>query len=755
MKIKTFKTFTITFFIFLFGFYACSQDSYLDTELTTEKRVELLLNEMTLEEKIGQMCQYVGEVSSNANGNEDEKVNYILGLNERVELIKKGEIGSFLKVSTYKEANYLQELASQSRLKIPLLIATDAIHGHGMYNGATTIYPTEIGIASSFDTTLAFNIAKYTAREMRATGYHWSFSPNIEISRDPRWGRNGECFGEDPYLVTKMGCAMINGYQGNGFKQKENVLACAKHFVAGGIPYNGLNGAPADISERTLYECFFPPFKAAIENNVFTIMPAHNEINGIPCHAHKTYLTDLIRNEWGFKGFYISDWMDIERLYTTHKVVDSESKAFDLSVNAGLDMHMHGPNFLENVKKSVVEGRIDESRINDAVRKIIYAKFQLGLFENRYIDSAQVSKVLLNKEHLDLALLSARESIVLLKNKNHLLPLSKKVNSIFITGPSASNSQSILGDWARIQPEENVTTVLEGIGLLTSPKTKINYLECTRFDTINTEILVKATKMSQLSDLAIVVIGENSSRFQTSKTSGENLDRMTLEPPGNQLELVKAIKKSGKPIVVVLINGGPIASEWLSENADVIIEAWEPGMYGGQAIAEVIFGDYNPGGRLPITIPRSVGHIQSFYNHKPSAFHRGYLFQSEREPLFEFGYGLSFTEFKYDNLEIKQKHNINEDVSIKFTIENTGEYDGDEVVLIYMNDLFSSVTTPVKKLIHFDRIHLKQNEKKEITIVVPVEKFGFFNEDMNYVIEPGDFEILIGNKLLSSKITIE
>ncbi len=332
--------------------------SYWNANLPTEKRVELLLAEMTLDEKIGQMCQFVGEASDIDFDSKDTKSNYTLALGARAGLIKQGKIGSFLKVSTFEEANVLQELAEQSRLKIPLLIATDAIHGHGMYMGATTIYATQIGLAASFEPELAERVAQYTASEMRATGFNWAYSPNVEVVRDARWGRIGETFGEDPYLVTEMGNAMVRGYQGKDFSSPTNVLASAKHFVGGGIAYNGVNGAPADVSERTLHEIFFPPFIGSIDNGVYTIMPAHNEINGIPAHAHEEYLTDLIRGEWGFEGFYISDWMDIQRLESAHKIVDSEREADKVAVLAGMDVHMQGPGFFDNVKALVENGEI-------------------------------------------------------------------------------------------------------------------------------------------------------------------------------------------------------------------------------------------------------------------------------------------------------------------------------------------------------------------------------------------------------------
>ena len=729
-------------------------ETYLNSVLPVHKRVELLLKEMTLDEKIGQMCSYVGEAAPVSNSNKDEEFQYILSIGDRADLVKQGKIGSFVKVADYKKANDLQGLAEQSRLKIPLLIANDAIHGHGMYEGAVTIYPTEIGIASTFDTTLAYKIAKYTACEMRATGNHWTFSPNIEVVRDARWGRTGETFGEDPYLVSMMGQSMIKGYQGDDFGKPDNVLSCAKHFVGGGVAYNGLNGAPADISERTLYEIFFPPFIEAINAGVYTIMPAHNEINGIPCHAHQRYLTKLIRNTWNFQGFFVSDWMDIERLFSVHRIAATEKEADKIAVLAGLDIHIHGPNFFDNVKELVEEGSIPMERIDEAVRKILYAKFQLGLFENRYVDSTRVKNTLLKKEHLELALEVARKSIVLLKNENNLLPLDKEIKSIFITGPNA-DSQALLGDWATFQPAENMTTVLEGIQKNVSPRTKIDYLSCDQYDTISNALLLKARGRARLSDISIVVVGENSMRFAPNKTSGENLDRPVLELAGGQLNLLKAVESSGKPVIVVLVNGGPVALPWMVDHIDGIIEAWEPGMSGGQAIADVIFGDYNPGGKLPITIPRTVGHIQSFYNYKPSAFHRGQFYRSERQPLFEFGFGLSYTKFQYSHFKLPEKIGLKDNLEFGLTVENIGGMAGDEIVLVYLNDKISSVTTPVKKLVAFHRIHLNSNEKQELDFVIPNSSFKLFDKDMNYVIEPGQFDIVIGNDLLRSAIVIE
>ena len=575
----------------------------------------------------------------------------------------------------------------------------------------------------------------------------------MEVVRDARWGRIGETFGEDPYLVTEMGNAMVRGYQGKDFSSSTNVLASAKHFVGGGIAYNGVNGAPADVSERTLHEIFFPPFVGSIDNGVYTIMPAHNEINGIPAHAHEEYLTDLIRGEWGFEGFYISDWMDIQRLEGAHRIVDSEREADKVAVLAGMDVHMQGPGFFDNVKSLVENGEIPMSRIDHAVSKILYAKFQLGLFENRYTDKQAVADTLLKDSHLELALQTAQKSMVLLKN-NGVLPLSRDTGRILVTGPNADH-QALLGEWARVQPDNNVITVLEGLKQQYDQGTKIDHVAIARHDVVSNAELSKVSRLARRADVVIAVMGENSLRFDKNKTSAENVDRPTLNLVGNQIELLEKIKASGSKLVVVLINGGPIASEWLTENADAIVEAWEPGMFGGQAIAETLAGKINPGGKLPITIPRSVGHLQSFYNHKPSAFHRGGFYLSSRKPLYYFGYGLSYTTFDYSNLSLPETMSTSDSLNFSVDITNTGDMDGDEVVMIYINDKVSTVTTPVRKLVAFKRLHLKRGEKQTLNFTLANKDFALLDRHMQSVVEPGEFEIIIGDHLKVATINVQ
>ncbi|HCX26845.1 MAG TPA: beta-glucosidase, partial [Cellvibrionales bacterium] len=599
---------------------------YKNPSLSAEVRTDDLLSRMTLTEKVGQMCQYVGiehikksekyltlkeMQSGDAHG-----VYPSLHSSKMPDLIKKGEIGSFLHVVDPKEANQLQQYASESRLGIPLIIGIDAIHGNGLVNGST-IYPSPLTMASSWNLDLVRQSSVETALEMRATGSQWTFTPNIDIARDPRWGRVGETFGEDTFLVSEMGVAVIEGLQQGDFTGDKKVLANAKHFVAGGEPVNGLNLAPMDLSLRSLKQDHFPPFKRAVDAGVYSFMAAHNEVNGVPAHANRFLFTEVLREEWGFEGFVVSDWMDIERLKGLHRVAETQSEAVYQAVDAGLDMHMHGPNFLRPLIKLVEQGRITEARINAAVRPILLAKFRLGLFENAQVDASAATDILFNAKHKQTALELARQGIVLLKNDS-LLPLTQG-KKIFVTGPNANN-HTMMGDWVFKQPEENITTVVEGLRAVAKPSTSIDYFDLgSQVKTLDPRQFTKAAKRAKAADVAIVVVGGNALRYdRKGKTAGENVARSTINLYGEQLALVQAVQASGTPTVVVLINSRPLAEPWLVENVDALIEAWEPGALGGQALAEIIFGEVNPSGKLPITIPRSVGHLQAIYNHKPS-----------------------------------------------------------------------------------------------------------------------------------------
>ncbi|UKT64939.1 glycoside hydrolase family 3 N-terminal domain-containing protein [Pedobacter mucosus] len=733
----------------------CAQTLYQNSKLPIETRVNDLLKQMTLEDKVAQMCQYVGlehiknaekKRAANNKLNNDAQAFYPnVSVSEIEKKIAAGQIGSFLHVLTAKEANYLQALAQKSRLKIPLLIGIDAIHGNGMVKGST-VFPSPISISSSWDIDIQKEIAKITAIEMKATGSQWAFSPNLDIARDPRWGRIGETFGEDPYLVSQMGVATINGLQTSG------VAASAKHLIAGSQPVNGLNKAPTDISDRTLEEIFLPPYEAAVAANVMTIMPAHNELNGVPSHANGSLMDGLLRKKWGFKGFYISDWMDIERMANLHRTVANDKDAVLASVSAGMDMHMHGPDFYEYILQLVKEGKLSEDRVTASARRILEVKFKVGLFENPFVD--ETKQVIFSKEHQNIALSAARKSIVLLKNDN-ILPLKTgKYKRILVTGPNADN-QAMLGDWSQQQPDENVTTVFEGIKAAAPKDCEVILLNSGRFiPELNDSLLNDVVKQAADFDLIIAVVGDNSLRFEGNKrTAGENTDFDDIILPGLQPQFLKDLHALGKPIIAVMVNGRPLAIPWLEENLPAIVEAWEPGSFGGQAIAEILFGQVNPSGKLTVSMLRNVGQIGNYYNHRPSQYALKYIGKATG-PLYPFGFGLSYTNYSYANVQL-DKVTIRDSESVKLSVQvtNTGEMDGDEIVQLYLNGSLSAVSKPVKELKGFQRISLKAGETKKVEFNLPPVTFKNYDINMNYSVEPGEFTLMVGSSSLDKDLT--
>lgn len=754
----------ITLLLFTFGavlngnqvlLNSSNSDIYRDSSLSYKVRTNDLMARMTLEEKIAQMCQYVGfnylnNASSNMSAEEilksDSEASYKNLLTKDIaQMVVDGKIGSFLHVLSAIEANQLQELALKSRLQIPLLIGIDAIHGNAMVRG-TTVYPSPITLASSFSDDFAFRIARETALEMRATGSHWAFSPNVDVLRDPRWGRVGETFGEDPFLVGSLGSSMIRGYQLDDFTGTNKVIACAKHLVAGSEPSNGLNVSTMDVSDRTLREIFLKPYEAAIDTGVFTIMAAHNEINGIPAHMHKEIMTDIVRDEFGFSGFYVSDWLDIERLEILHAVANNLKEAAYLSVEAGMDMHMHGPYFLEAIRDLVLEGKLPIERVDFACAKILEAKFKLGLFENPFVDLSQVEGKIFTKAHQATALEVAQKSIVLLKNDG-LLPL-KEGNSkrILVTGPNANN-HALLGDWVKPQPEDKVTTIYEGIQAIGTPKGYTIDFHDSNEDirSISKTDITRAVKAAQGYDYLVVVVGDNSLRhLKGSRTAGENMARADIDLAGRQLELVQALENTQIPLLVVYVNGKPIAEPWIDANVDALIEAWEPGSFGGQAVAQIIFGEINPSGKLPLTFPRSVGQLRMVYNHKPAQYFKQYAFE-KNTPLYPFGYGMSYSNFNYADLEVEQTaEGEASKIILSVTIENTSAVDGEEIVQVYFRDKVSSVTRPVKELAAYQRVLIESGTIKKVYFEIPIERLAFYDINMERCVEAGAFEIMVG-----------
>ena len=747
----------ITVFVTFTIFSQSKSPLYLDASQPVELRLKDLMGRMTLEEKVYQMNQFVGldhmrQAEKNLTEEElhsNDAQGFYKGLfsDDVAQMTKEGKIGSFLHVLTTEEANLLQQLALQSPLKIPILIGIDAIHGNALVSG-TTVYPSPITLASTWSDSFLYDVGKQSAKEMRATGSHWAFTPNIDVLRDPRWGRVGETFGEDPFMVGNMGAAMINGFQQGDFSGPEKVIACAKHMIAGGEPVNGLNAAPMDVSLRTLKEVHLKPYQKAIDAGVYSIMAAHNELNGVPCHMNSWLMTDLFRNQWGFKGFYVSDWMDIERIETLHHVANDLKEASYLSVNAGMDMHMHGVNFPEAVIELVSEGTLSLERINDACAKILMAKFKLGLFENRTVKLEAIKNHVFIDTHKKTALESAQKGIVLLKN-NGILPLAKSITKkrILVTGPNANN-QTILGDWHAEQPDENVITIFEGIQDLGIQK---GY-EVSFFDSGDNIRKIKNSKIKAAADIAknvdyaIVVVGDNSMRYKwKDKTAGENMARSTLDLPGKQLELVKAIKNTGTPVIIILVNGRPISEPWLQDNVPAIIESWEPGLFGGEAVADILFGDVNPSGKLPLTVARSVGQLRMIYNHKPSAYFHKYALE-KKKPLYPFGFGLSYTNYKYSKPRLSSDELMKgKTISLSFEIENTGTMDGEEVVQLYIRDKVSSATRPVKELRGYKRIFLIKGTSKTVSFEIDESMLAFYDINMNYCVEPGDFSLMVGS----------
>ena len=737
-------------FAFLLSLAACSAGDWHDASLPAAKRAGLLLKEMTLEEKIGQMCQYVGPCYvppdqgspyKNIDASDEN-----LGNPELAQRIREGKVGAFLHVLTGEEAHQLQTMASESRLGIPLLLGIDAIHGNGLRMGCT-VYPGNIGLASTFRPELMEKIGGETAEEMRQTGMYWTFAPNLDVARDPRWGRMGECFGEDPWLVSQMGKYEIWGFQGrDGYFSEGKVLACAKHLIGGGEPAGGLNAAPMDMSERKMRELYLPPFEAAVkEAHVATVMTAHNELNGVPCHANKWLVEDILRKELGFDGFVVSDWMDIERLHSMHHLVPSEDEAFLVSVESGIDMHMQGDNYFETVLRGVQSGRIPQKRIDQAAGKILEAKFALGLFEEPIPPLPAQRGFPGNPEHRQTALEAARESIVLLKNDG-ILPL-KSYSRIFLCGPNA-DSQTQLGDWVVPQEDDDVVTVYEGLRQV-FPGSRIDTLFFGgRVTGVDDAGLAKASALSRLADINILVLGDNSQRYSSfGRTCGENCDRDNIDLPGRQQELLEAVAASGRPTILLLMSGRALGLEWAAQSPLIraILNVWEPGQMGGTAIAEILTGAVNPSGKLPVTIPRNVGQVQCVYNHKHSQYSRHFAL-AEQGPLFPFGLGLSYTRFEYGQPELSRSViGPDESVTLSVELKNAGPYDGAEAAQLYIRDEYGSVTRPIKELKAVQKPFLKAGESTKLVFEITPAMLACWGANEKWEVEPGDFTLMVGS----------
>jgi beta-glucosidase len=703
----------------------CAVESAQGTDI--EKRITALVARMTIEEKLGQLQQLDGE----ANGNFRP---------EHLEMIRKGLLGSTLNVRGAARTNELQRVAmTESRLKIPLLFAFDVIHGY------RTIFPVPLAEASSWDTQAAERSARIAAAEAAASGVRWTFAPMVDIARDARWGRIVEGSGEDPYLGAAMARARVRGFQGQDYGAFDRVVACAKHWVAYGAAEAGRDYNTTDMSERTLREIYFPPFKAALDAGVGTFMSAFNDLNGVPASANPFTLTKVLRDEWRFDGFVVSDYTSVQELIN-HGLAANEMEAARLALNAGVDMEMVSRLYNKHGAQLMKEGKLSEATLDEAVRRILRIKFRLGLFERPYVDERGEKAALLSPQNLAAAREIAARSMVLLKNERQTLPLNKQARAIAVVGPLADSKVDMLGSWTGDGRTEDAVTLLAGIRAKVSPQTKVTYAKGCDVKDDSTAGLAEAVQLAREADTVIVAVGES------ADMSGEASSRSSLDLPGRQLDLVKAIQATGKPTIVVLMNGRPLTINWIAENVPAILETWFAGTQAGNAIADVLFGDVNPGGKLPVSFPRSVGQEPLYYNHmntgRPPDANNKYTskyLDVPWTPLYPFGYGLSYTQFELTNLQLSaERISPAGRLTVSVEVENKGARTGDEVVQLYIRDVAASLTRPVKELKGFERITLRPGERRRVSFTLGPEHLGFYNREMRFVVEPGAFRVMVG-----------
>ncbi|MBQ7426656.1 MAG: glycoside hydrolase family 3 C-terminal domain-containing protein [Prevotella sp.] len=753
---------------------------YQNPKLSVEERVNDLIQRMTLEEKVGQLRCTLAWNYYTIKGKE------VVPSESFKQDIAEGHIGMLW--GTYRADPWTQkslenglnpELAAKAgnalqkyvientRLGIPLLLAEEAPHGH-MAIG-TTVFPTGFGMAATWNPSLIERVGEVIGQEIRLQGGHISYGPVLDLAREPRWSRVEETMGEDPVLAGELGSAMVKGLGGGDLSKPWSTIATLKHFIGYGTTESGQNGGITVAGSRELRESFLPPFKKAIDAGALSVMTSYNSLDGIPSTASKALLTDLLRHEWGFHGFVVSDLYSVDGIWGTHRVARDRQEAGVMALKAGVDADLGALAFAPLVD-AVKKGLASEEQINHALANILRLKFEMGLFENPYVDVEKAKKQVRSDSNKEVALFTAREVITLLKNEDNTLPLSKQTK-VLVCGPNADNVYNMLGDYTSPQEDGNVKTIFSGIRTKL-PAAQVEYVKgCAVRDTSESNI-AEAVEAARRADVVIVAVGGSSARdFKTSyketgaavtdsKTisdmdCGEGFDRATLTPLGHQMELLKALKATGKPLVVIYIEGRPMDKSWAAQNADALLTAYYPGQEGGTAIADVLFGDYNPAGRLPVSVPANIGQLPVYYNKKPPMPH-DYVEMSAR-PLYPFGYGLSYTTFKYDNLQIKKQGPTTFEVSLKVT--NTGQYDGDEVVQLYLHDEFASTAQPLKQLKKFQRIFIPKGETRDITFTLEAEDLSIINADMKCVVEPGDFTIMIGsssdNILLQETITVE
>ncbi|SUJ28256.1 Periplasmic beta-glucosidase precursor [Sphingobacterium spiritivorum] len=745
---------------------AAQKPVYKDASQSVEIRTRDLIQRMTLEEKVGQLLCPLGWEMYERKGNtatvsqkfKDIVANKHIGMlwaTLRADPWTQKTIANGLNPQLSAEAaNALQKyVIENTRLGIPVFLAEEAPHGH-MAIG-TTVFPTGIGQASTWNPALLQKMSATVAKEVRQQGAHISYGPVLDLSRDPRWSRVEESYGEDPVLTGTLAAAIVTGLGSGKLSDPFATIPTLKHFVAYGIPEGGHNGSAASIGERELREYFLPPFQSAVAAGAKSVMAAYNSVDGIPCSSNKFLLTDILRKEWNFNGFTVSDLGSIEGIKGSHRVAKDHKQAAILAIEAGLDADLGGNAYVRLIE-AVKQGEVQENSIDQAVSRVLALKFEMGLFEKPFVDAKTAKKEVKTEANIALSRQVARESIVLLENKNNILPLRKDVK-IAIIGPNADNVYNMLGDYTAPQPDGAVATVRQAISVRL-PKAQVSYVKgCAIRDTTNSDIPAAVTAARQ-SDIIVAVVGGSSARdFKTEyistgaavasdknvsdMESGEGFDRSTLDLLGRQMELLKALKQTGKPLVVIYIQGRPLNMNWAATQADALLCAWYPGQEGGHAIADVLFGDYNPAGKMPLSVPRSVGQIPVHYNRKSPLDHR--YVEEAATPLYAFGYGKSYSDFEYKDLKIQKD---NKDYRVSFTLTNTGKYDGDEVAQLYIRNQYASVSQPVQQLKHFERIHLKTGESKTVSFVLTTGDLSVINAQMKKVLEPGSsFNIRVGS----------
>lgn len=722
-----------------FSIFGYSQKKKTKNQDKIKPKVEFvadLMSKMTLEEKIYQTVQFTsdGTVTGPKSGD-----NFITR-------IQQGKVGSILNATGSKETREIQRInLENSRLKIPLLFGYDVIHGY------KTIFPINLGMTSSFDPKAVELAAQIAATEAASAGVHWTFAPMVDIARDARWGRVSEGSGEDSFLGIQMAIANIKGFQGDDLSKNNTILACAKHFAAYGAAEAGRDYNTVDMSERVLRDTYLPAFKATVDAGVKTFMTSFNEIAGVPSTGNKFLIRDVLKGEWNFDGMVVTDYTSINEM-VAHGFATDNKNAGELAMNAGVDMDMVGAVYMNYLKQSYDEGKVTLAQIDDACKRILDVKYDLGLFEDpyRYSDQKREKATIYKPEFLEASLEIAKKSLVLLKNNNQVLPLKNNQKIAFV-GPLVSDEFNIIGSWAALGDRTGfATSVKEGVTNYLKNISNVTFDQGVEIQSTKRDWMQKALDNAKNADVIVAVMGER------ENMTGEAASQTNIDLPGLQKEFLAELKKLGKPIVLVLLNGRPLTLTWENENMDAILEAWWPGTRGGDAIAQTLFGANNPNGKLPMSFPRNVGQLPLYYNHKntgrpylgltdPEQKYKSQYTDVDNSPLYPFGFGLSYTTFEYSNFKISSnKIKFNEKLKVSVDVKNTGNYDGQEVVQLYIRDLVGSVTRPVKELKGFEKINLKMGETKIVSFEISSEDLKFYNIDMKNVAEAGSFEVFVG-----------